>query len=155
MGPEERAEIVEVLTLVPRDRVQQRTAEQTEDMPLFPQETGEMVRLASQERVQQRTVEQSVDARHCPNETVEVVRWAPHERKFSKYSKLTLRSVDAAVPQVMNVAVPQTQEETVEVIQLIAAERMSERILARIADVPVPVPWTMEEIVHVMDVPVP
>ena len=46
------------VTLVPRERVQQRTAEQIEDAPQSPEETIEAVTLVPRERVQQRTAEQ-------------------------------------------------------------------------------------------------
>ena len=45
-------ETVDVVSLVPCGRVQQRTAEQIVDVPLFAEETVETVRLAPQERVQ-------------------------------------------------------------------------------------------------------
>ena len=45
--------------LAPRERVQKRTAEQTEDAPQYPEETVEMVRSVSHERVQQRAAEQT------------------------------------------------------------------------------------------------
>ena len=55
------------MTLVPRERVQQRTAEHFADVPVpqFAAETVEVVRLDSHERVQQGTVEQIEDAPQC------------------------------------------------------------------------------------------
>ena len=67
-------ETVEVGRLVLHERVQQRTAEQAEDLPQHPEETVEMVRSVSHERVQQRAVEQAEDLPQSPEETVEVVR---------------------------------------------------------------------------------
>ena len=55
-------ETVEAVTLVPHERVQQRTAEQIEDLPQHPEETVEAVTLVPHERVQQRTAEQIEDA---------------------------------------------------------------------------------------------
>ena len=55
-------ETVEAVTLVPHERVQQRTAEQVEDAPQSSEETVEAVTLVPHERVQQRTAEQIEDA---------------------------------------------------------------------------------------------
>ena len=52
-------EAVGVVSMIPRERVQQQTAEQTEDVPQFPEETVKMVWLASHERLQQRTAERN------------------------------------------------------------------------------------------------
>ena len=49
------------MTLVPHERVQQRTAEQIEDAPQSSEETVEAVTLVPHERVQQRTAEQIED----------------------------------------------------------------------------------------------
>ena len=46
---------VEAVTLVPRERVQQRTAEEVEDAIQSPEKTVEAVTLVPRERVQQRT----------------------------------------------------------------------------------------------------
>ena len=54
------------MTLVPRERVQQRTAEQIEDAPQSPEETVEAVTLVPRERVQQRTAEQIEDVPQSP-----------------------------------------------------------------------------------------
>ena len=45
---------VEVVTLVPRERAQQWTSEQSEDFPQLLEEVVDAVKLVSQERVQQR-----------------------------------------------------------------------------------------------------
>ena len=42
-APEGLEETVEALRLFPRERVQQRTTEQTEDVPQFAEETVELV----------------------------------------------------------------------------------------------------------------
>ena len=59
-------ETVEAVTLVPHERVQQRTAqrtaEQIEDAPQSSEETVEAVTLVPHERVQQRTAERIEDA---------------------------------------------------------------------------------------------
>ena len=131
--PQILEEIVEALTLV-----QPQTAEQTEDMLQFPQETSEMVRLASQERVRQRPDEHIVDESisQMTEENVEVVKIVPQKRISEGICE---QVVDAPVPQVMNVPVLLIQEEIVEVIQLIQGERISEHIVEKIAaDVLVP-----------------
>ena len=55
-------EIFEVGRLVLQERVQQRGAEQTEDLRQSQEETVEMVRSVAHERVQQRAAEQVEDA---------------------------------------------------------------------------------------------
>ena len=45
-------ETVEVVRLVPRERVQQGTAEQIVDAPQFAEESVQLVRFVPQERVQ-------------------------------------------------------------------------------------------------------
>ena len=64
--------------MVPRERVQQRTAEKIGDVPQFrkePEERLETVTWVPRERVQHRTAEKKeVAAPHLPEETVEAVR---------------------------------------------------------------------------------
>ena len=61
-------ETVEAVTLVPHERVQQRTAEQIEDAPQHPEETVEAVTLVPHERVQQRTTHcRTVEIEDAPN----------------------------------------------------------------------------------------
>ena len=64
--------------MVPRERVQQRTAEKIGDVPQFrkePEERLETVTWVPRERVQHRTAEKKeVAAPHPPEETVEAVR---------------------------------------------------------------------------------
>ena len=56
LGMEDLVEVVhEVVKLVPQERAQQRTAEQLDDAPQFPEKTVEVVRSVPRERVQQRT----------------------------------------------------------------------------------------------------
>ena len=74
--PQSLAETVEVVRFAPRERVQQRTAEQVVDVPQSLAETVGVVRFAPRERVQQRTAEQVVDVPQSPAETVQVVRFA-------------------------------------------------------------------------------
>ena len=80
---------VEVTSLVPQERVQQRTVdvpmlqrttEQIEDALQYPEGTDEMVRSVSRERVQHRIAEQIEDPPQFVEETVEVVRLVPQER---------------------------------------------------------------------------
>ena len=66
----------EAETLVPRERVQQRTAEPIEDALQYPDETVEMVRSTPTERVQQRSAEQMVELRQSPGETATAERRA-------------------------------------------------------------------------------
>ena len=54
-GPQFRKETVEKVTLFPRERVQQLTAEQIEDVPQYREETFDEVALVSRERVQEWT----------------------------------------------------------------------------------------------------
>ena len=68
------------MTSVPRERVQQRTAEQIEDPPQSPEETKEAATLVPRERVQQRTTEQIEDPPQSPEETIEAVTLVPRER---------------------------------------------------------------------------
>ena len=53
--------------------MQQRTAEQTEDLPQYPEETVEAVTLLPHERVQQRTAEQIEDLPQHPEKSIEAV----------------------------------------------------------------------------------
>ena len=59
---------------VPRERVQQRTAEQDDYVPQFLEEIVEGVTLVPRERVQQRTAEQVEDAPQSRKETIEVAK---------------------------------------------------------------------------------
>ena len=63
------------MTLVPRERVQQQTAE-----PLLREETIKGVRLITRERVQHGMAEQIVDVRQFREEIVDTERLAPRER---------------------------------------------------------------------------
>ena len=76
-GDGEMPEIIVVSDAVegisPRERVQQRTPEQIEDVPHFREETVEVGRLVLQERVQQRSAEKLEVVLQSPEETVEVV----------------------------------------------------------------------------------
>ena len=60
-APQSLEKTVEAGTLVPRERVQQRTAEQVEDAPQSHEETVEAVTLVPCERVQQRTAARPAD----------------------------------------------------------------------------------------------
>ena len=71
---------VDAVTLIPRERVQQRSAKKIEDVPQYPEETVEMVKLVSQEHVQQRTAEKIEVVPQSPEETVEAGRVAQRER---------------------------------------------------------------------------
>ena len=71
--PQSPEENVEAVTLVPRERVQQRTAEQTEDAPQSPEETVEVGTLVPHERVQQRTAEQIGEVPQFRRETCEQI----------------------------------------------------------------------------------
>ena len=95
------------------ERVQQRTAEQTEDVPQFAQETGEMATLAPHDRVQQRPHEHIVDESisQITETTFEVVKIVAEERISERICE-----------QVVGAPVPQ------------------EEIVEQIADMPVPVP---------------
>ena len=70
---------VEMVKLVPRARVQQRTAGKIEVVPQYPEKTVEMVKF-SQERVQQRSAEIIEVLPQSPEETVEVVKTALQDR---------------------------------------------------------------------------
>ena len=83
----------EIVVLVQRERVQQRTV----DLPI------EVVRLAPHGRVQQRTVEQFVDASQFQEETVEVERLFPPERVQQRINE-----------QVVEVPLPQGTEDMVQ-----------------------------------------
>ena len=70
------------MTLVSRERVQQRTSEQSEEFPQLP-EVVEAVTLVPRERVQQRIAEKIGDVpqfRKEPEETVDAVILVPRER---------------------------------------------------------------------------
>ena len=64
---------VNAVTLIPRERVQQRSAGKIEFSPLSPAETVEVGSLVPHERVQQRTAEQIEEAPRSPAEVVEEV----------------------------------------------------------------------------------
>ena len=61
-------------------RVQQRTAEQVDDVPPSPGEKVEAVRFTTCEQVKQLTAEQVVHEPQFRQETVEAVRVTPRER---------------------------------------------------------------------------
>ena len=65
---------------LPRERVQQRTAEEIDDAPQSPEETVEAVTPVPRERVQQHTAQQIEDTPQSPEETVEAVTLVPRER---------------------------------------------------------------------------
>ena len=46
--PQLPEEVVDAVTLVPRERLQQRSAEKIEDVPQYPEETVEAVKTALQ-----------------------------------------------------------------------------------------------------------
>ena len=71
---------IEAATLVPRERVQQWTSEQSEDFPQLPEEVVEAVTLVPCERVQQWSAEKFEDVPQHLTETVEVVKTALQER---------------------------------------------------------------------------
>ena len=60
-----KEETVDAVTLIPRERVQQWTAEQIGDVPQFREETVDEETLVPRERVQQWTAEQIRDVPHC------------------------------------------------------------------------------------------
>ena len=62
------------------ERVQQRTAEQIEDLPQHPEETVKAVTLVPQERVQQCTADQIEGAPQSLAEVVEAVTLVPREQ---------------------------------------------------------------------------
>ena len=64
--PESPAETVEVVSLAPRERVQQQIVEHVEDEPQSPPETIEAVAFLSREQVQQRIDEKIVKAPSSP-----------------------------------------------------------------------------------------
>ena len=79
-SPAATAVAVEAVTLVPRELVQQRTAEPIEDIPQAPDETVEAVTLVPREQAQQRTAEPNEDIPQVPAETVEAVTLVPREQ---------------------------------------------------------------------------
>ena len=80
---------VVLVSLAPLERVQQLTAEQTEDVPQFVAATVKMAKMASHEGVQLRAVEQSVDTLQGLKETVEVVTLVPRERMQQRTAEQT------------------------------------------------------------------
>ena len=60
--------------------MQQRTAEQIEDVPQFRDETFDAVALVLRERVQQRTRVQVVELLQSPGEAVDALMLVPRER---------------------------------------------------------------------------
>ena len=59
--------------MVPRERVQQRSAEQIVELLQSPGETVDVVMLVPRERVPQRSAEQTVELLQSPGETVDAV----------------------------------------------------------------------------------
>ena len=84
-----REETVEAVRAIPRERVQQQTAERTapqpreENVPDSPEEAVEVLRLAPHEREQQQTAEHVVDkpTPQSMEEIGEVVKIVPQDRK--------------------------------------------------------------------------
>ena len=77
---EEVCDDVEAVTLVPRERVQQQTSEQSEDFLQLPEEVVEAVTLVPRERVQQCIAEPREDIPQSPEETVKAGMLVPRER---------------------------------------------------------------------------
>ena len=126
-GVGEMQEIIAVSDAVegisPRERVQQRTPEQIEDVPQYQEESVDAVTLAPHGRVQQPTVEETVEVgrlvlhagvqQRTVGDTVEVVRLVLHAR-------VQQRSAETIE------VVPQSPEETVEVDRLVLHERVQQ-----------------------------
>ena len=82
--PQIMEDIVEVIQLVPQERIQERIVEEIIDVPVpqWIEEMIEVVKLIPQERVENRTAEQIVDVPvpQIQEELVEVIQLVPHER---------------------------------------------------------------------------
>ena len=128
--PPKRREIVEVIQLVPVERIKGRVADQMAGIPvpLVMEEIvsvlQELVKLVSQERVQQRTVEHAL-VPQILEETVEVVL-APTERVQQRIGE-----------QIVELLIPQIVEENVEVVRLVPQECV-QRIGEQMVDVLIP-----------------
>ena len=111
---------------------QQRTIEHIVDVSVpsdrFVGEIVEVLQLVPQPRVQQRT---DVLISDVPmSQFQEILEVVPH---FSRE-----RISERIMREIVDVEVPQIQEDTVEVIQPTLQERFSERIVEQIINVPVP-----------------
>ena len=143
--PQPREETVEAVRLIPRERVQQPTAEQIEDVPQLREETVGAVKLVPQERVQQRVVEHE-PVPQILQETVEVVL-IPQERvqqrvvEHEPVPQILQETVEVVlIPhervQQRTVDAPKVLEETVVVVAVIPFGKLQQRTGEQVVDVP-------------------
>ena len=85
--PQFRDETIYAVTLIPRERVHQRTAEQMMELPQPPGETVDAVTLVPRERVQHRSAEQMVELPQSP--------WSSDEDPPSKEVERKMRAQEA------------------------------------------------------------
>ena len=117
--PQIAKETVGVVGLVPRERVQQRTADAP--IPQVFEETVKAVRVVQHERMQQRTVDAPMP--QVLEETVDVGRLVLHERVQQR----TAEQFESA---------PQHLEETVVMVRSVSHERVQQRAAEQIEGAP-------------------
>ena len=146
-------ETIEVPKTVSQDRIPQRTTEQVMDTPVpqVAKEIIEMFNVFLQSRVQQRMVEQITEtpAVFLAEETVETPKTQTLEKiiyclrenqcEFSEERQrhASHKRIQECIVQETDVPVPHMMEKTIEVMKLIPQERVQNRTVEQVIDVPV------------------
>ena len=158
-------ETTQIPKTVSQDRIQQRAAEQITDTPVpqVVEEFAKVFNVFSQSRVQQRMVEQITEtpAVFLAEETVETPKTQTQEKitrclreNQSEFSEERQRHashkrIQECIAQETDVPVPHMMEKTIEVMKLIPLERVQNRTVEQVIDVPV---LQIQETVEVLQI---